>query len=104
MRQQPETSATVLIQHNKDNLLNEGPKMVKIQAIFSAVSKPQTCTLYEYSVLQQPQLKLVYAKGAGGFVRGCENIYKKLHGLNEDVRGGQQVCHFYTVFLIATAV
>ena len=39
MGQQPETSATVLIQHNKDNLLNEGPKMVRIQAIFSACSK-----------------------------------------------------------------
>ena len=41
MGQQPETSATVLIQHNKDISLNEGPKMVKIQAIFSAVSKSQ---------------------------------------------------------------
>ena len=41
MGQQPETSATVLIQHNKDIVLNEGPKMVKIQAIFSAVSKSQ---------------------------------------------------------------
>ena len=42
MRQQPETSAKVLIQHNRDTLLNEDHKAVKIQAIFSVVSKPQT--------------------------------------------------------------
>ena len=92
MRQQPETSAKVLIQHDKDSLLNEEHKMVKIQAIFSVVSKPQAMN----TVFQQPQLNLTYAKGAGGLVCGCENIYKKLHSLNEDVRGGQQVCHFYT--------
>lgn len=61
-----------------------------------AVSKPQATYIYEHSVLQQPQLKLAYAKDAGGLVGGCENIYKKLHSLNEGVRGGQQVCHFYT--------
>ena len=48
MGQQPETSATVLIQHNKDISLNEGPKMVKIQAIFSAVSKSQASYIYEH--------------------------------------------------------
>ena len=49
MRQQPETSAKVLIQHDKDSLLNEEHKMVKIQAIFSVVSKPQAMNILFFS-------------------------------------------------------
>ena len=49
MRQQPETSAKVLIQHDKDSLLNEAHKMVKIQIIFSVVSKPLTMNTLFFS-------------------------------------------------------
>ena len=49
MRQQPETSAKVLIQHDRDTSLNEEHKTVKIQAIFSVVSKPLTMNTLFFS-------------------------------------------------------
>ena len=106
MRQQPETSATVLIQHNKDNLLNEGHKMVKIQASYFQCSK-QTPNMHTVWILcfAATTTQIGISKRCWWFGRW---MWKHLQEASQPEwrcsRWPTGLSFLYTVFLIATAV